>query len=305
MRQISRSEGPPPSLWDGLFRRLRDLGGRAENGSLRETLEELIEDAPEDAPGELAPEQRALLLNALSFGQLRVDDVMVPRTDIVAIPAEASLAEVVDAMRQAERARLVVFRETLDDVLGIVHVKDLLQYWGDGVAFKVEDVVRPVLVVPPSMRIIDLLLEMRDKRMHLAVVVDEFGGTDGLVTIEDIVEELVGELQEGAPRQPSTMLVRQADGTLEADARIRLEDLERDLGQRFVSEEEEEEADTLAGLMVGLADRVPQPGDTVRHPSGLVFEVIDGDPRRIRRVRITGEVEPPRSRGEQDPAGTA
>ena len=235
MKQLAGRESEPPSLWDGLFRRLRDLAGRNEGMGLREALEELIEEAQEEGTGELAPEQRALLLNALSFGQLRVDDVMVPRTEIACVAVEARLTTVVEAMRAGGHTRLVVYRETLDDVLGIVHLKDLLAFWGDGSAFHLEAVVRPVLVVPTSARIIDLLLEMRDARMHLAIVIDEFGGTDGLVTIEDIVEELVGELQTSGASALSDMMKQLPDGSMEADARIALEDLERDLDYRFVT----------------------------------------------------------------------
>jgi magnesium and cobalt transporter len=287
VKQLAGRESEPPSLWDGLFRRLRDLAGRNEGMGLRETLEELIEEGEEEGRDEFTPEQRALLLNALSFGQLRVDDVMVPRTDIACVPVEAGLGEVIATMREGGRTRLVVYRETLDDVVGLVHVKDLLAYWGDGEAFQLETVVRPVLVVPTSMRIIDLLLEMRDSRMHLAVVVDEFGGTDGLVTIEDLVEELVGELQQRTGSALSDMLVR-VPGAIEADARVALDDLERDLDLRFVSDEERNESDTLAGLIVMLVDRVPQVGEVIEHPSGLRFTILDGDTRRIKRVRIEG-----------------
>jgi CBS domain containing-hemolysin-like protein len=267
---------------------LRDLAGRNEGTGLRETLEELIEESEEERAGEFTPEQRALLLNALSFGQLRVDDVMVPRTDISCVPVDASLRDVVAAMRDGRHTRLVVYRETLDDVVGMVHIKDLLDYWGDGEAFHLEAVVRPVLVVPPSMRIIDLLLEMRDGRTHLAVVVDEFGGTDGLVSIEDLVEELVGELQKGAAGPSSELLEKLPGGIVEADGRIALEDLERELDLAFVSEEERNESDTLAGLIVMLVDRVPQPGEQIDHPSGLRFTILDSDTRRIKRVRIEG-----------------
>jgi magnesium and cobalt transporter len=296
VKQIARRESAPssPSLLDGLFRRLRDLAGGGENGGLRETLEELIEDSNEEVgPAAFTPEQRTLLLNALSFGELRVDDVMVPRTEIEAIAAEAGLPDVIKAMRNGKHTRLIVYRETLDDVLGIVHLKDLLDFWGDGESFHLEAVVRPVLVVPPSMRIIDLLLEMRDSKMNLAIVVDEFGGTDGLVTIEDLVEELVGELQERTGHSSnSSRIVLLPGGVADVDARIDLEELERDLGFEFLSDAERDDADTLAGLLVSLVDRVPQAGEVVDHASGLRFEVTDGDPRRVTRVRISGLPEP-------------
>jgi magnesium and cobalt transporter len=288
MRQLTRRE-VEPSMLDSLFRRLRDLAGRGEpdNGGLREALEELIEDAEEAGPEDFSTEQRTLVLNALAFGQLRVDDVMVPRADIEAVPVEATTGEVVAAFRKARHTSLIVYRETLDDVLGIVHMKDLLDFWGDGDAFHLEAIVRQVLVVPPSMRVIDLLLEMRDTRMHMAVVVDEFGGIDGLVTIQDIIEELVGELQTEGDTEGASQLVQLPDGTLEADARIDLDELEHALGVVLLPEEERDEADTLAGLIFSLVDRVPKTGEVVAHPNGLSFEVIDADARRIRRVRIS------------------
>ena len=288
MKQLAGRDSEPPSLWDGLFRRLRDLAGRNEGVGLREALEDLIEEAKDEGSGEFAPEQRALLLNALSFGQLRVDDVMVPRTDIDCVPVEAGLRDVIGGMRRRGHTRLVVYRETLDEVVGMVHIEDLLEYWGDGEAFHLEAVVRQVLVVPTSMRVIDLLLEMRNTRMHLAIVIDEFGGTDGLVTVEDLVEELIGELHVDEASAPSDLLIRLADGAIEADGRITLEDLERDLATEFVSDEERAESDTLAGLIVMLGDRVPQPGEVIEHPSGLRFTILDSDPRRVKRVHIDG-----------------
>lgn len=297
MRQLPRRESEPSSMLEGLFRRLRELAGRSEQeGGLREALEGIIEEIDEEDERRFTEEERAILLNVLSFGELRVDDVMVPRTDICAISVEAGLGEVVSALRNAKHTRLIVYRDTLDDVLGILHVKDILEFWGDGAEFRVEQVVRPVLMVPPSMRVLDLLAEMRSSGMHIAVVVDEFGGTDGLVTIEDLVAEIVGDMadEHGAPSSP--LLLEHADGSVEADGRVDLDDLERLLQVRLLEEDERDEADTVAGLIFALLDRVPGRGEVVRHPAGLVFEVVDADPRRIRRVRIhRGEAAPAES----------
>jgi CBS domain containing-hemolysin-like protein len=291
MKQLSRRE-EDASFFDGLLRRLRELTGLAEqDGDLREALEELIDEAREEGGQRFTAEQRALLLNALSFGELRVGDVMVPRADLKAVPHDASLKEVIAKMREVKHTRLLVYRETLDDVLGIAHIMDLLEFWGDGEAFSLEQVVRPVLVVPPSMRVIDLLIEMRDVSSHLAIVVDEFGGTDGLVTIEDLVEEIVGELREGKERLSASEFLEHPDGTIDVDARMDLEELEDRLGVELLSEDERDEADTLGGLIFSLVDRVPARGEVVDHPSGFSFEVLDVDPRRIKRVRI----HPPRA----------
>ena len=287
MRQLARREEPPPTLLDAFLRRLREITwlGEAGNGSLRETLEDLIEEAEEEAGARFSHEERALVRNALTFGELRVNDVMVPRADIQGIEVGADIASVVATMRQAGRSRLLVYRGTLDDVVGIVHVKDLLPFWGDGEAFSLEGVMRPVLVVPPSMRVIDLLLEMRATRNHVAIVVDEFGGTDGLVTLQDLVEEIVGEMQGERERARQT-LVTNADGTIDAAGRADLDELEERLGVQLLGEDERDEADTLGGLIFTLLDRVPTRGELVKHPSGIEFEVLDADPRRIKRVRI-------------------
>jgi magnesium and cobalt transporter len=288
MRQLARKEQESPGLLDNLVRRIRELAGRGESegGGLRETLEELIEEAEEEEKKRFTEQERELLLNALSFGELRVDDVMVPRADIRGIPVEATLDQVVAALREAGHSRLIVYRGSLDDVLGAVHVKDLLQFWGNGGKLELERITRPVLAVPPSMRVLDLLLEMRGKHNHMAVVVDEFGGTDGLVTLEDLVEEIVGELRDEHEKLTEPQIVENEDGSLDVDARIYLEDLEERLGAALLGEEERDEADTLGGLVFALLDRVPAKGEVVRHPSGFELEVLDADPRRVSRVRI-------------------
>jgi magnesium and cobalt transporter len=225
---------------------------------------------------------------------------MVPRADVRGVEMGAGIAAVVEAMRAAEHSRLLVYRNTLDDVGGIVHIKDLLPFWGDGEAFSLEQVMRPVLVVPPSMRVIDLLLEMRASRNHVAIVVDEFGGTDGLVTLEDLVEEIVGEMQGERERARQPQLVTNADGTIEASGRADLDELEERLGVQLLAEDERDEADTLGGLVFALLDRVPTRGEVVKHPSGIEFEVLDADPRRVKRVRIR-----PVGGGSEEAAATA
>ena len=298
MRQLARRDEPAPSFFDSFLRRLREIAwlGDNENGNLRETLAELIEEAEQDAGTSFSEEEWALVRNALGFGELRVDDVMVPRVDIRGVEVSAPLAEVVRALRESGHSCLLVYRGTLDDAVGVVHIKDLLPYWGDGEAFSLEKVTRPVLVVPPSARVIDLLLEMRKGRNHVAIVVDEFGGTDGLVTLEDLVEEIVGELEDGRDRSPQPGVAVNPDGSIDAAGRTDLEELEERLGVRLLPEDERDEADTLAGLIFDLVDRVPARGEVVQHPSGLAFEILDADPRRIKRVRIR-RPEPPTGEG--------
>jgi len=295
---------PQASLVRALMTRLRLVsGGREADGhTLRETLEELIEeDEGEEGRqrSEFSEEERTLLLNALSFGELQVRDVMVPRSDIKAVEIDSDLAAVVSAMREAMHTRLPVFRRTLDDVVGMVHIKDMLPFWGDGEDFKVERIVRDVLFVPPSMRVLDLLMQMRDTGIHMAVVVDEYGGTDGLATIEDLVEEIIGEIQDEHDKILPPQMVELPGGGFEADARVEVEELEKKLGLELLDEERREYVDTLGGLLFTLLDRVPTRGEVVTHPAGLEFEVLDADPRRIKRLRIL-----PRSESER-PGATA
>ena len=288
MRQLARRE-PEPTFLEGLLRRLRELTiGDVPPGELRSNLDAIIDESERDQGSvALSGEERVLVRNALGFGTLRVDDVMVPRGDISGIEAASPLAEVVRVLGQGGHSRLVVYRTTLDDVLGVVHIKDLLPFWGDGAAFALEKIIRPVLVVPPSMRVVELLAEMRSTRNHVALVVDEFGGIDGLVTMGDLVSEMMGEMRDEHDRDEPVELVAHPDGTFEAAGRTDLEELEERLGVPMLGEDERDEADTLGGLILALADRVPARGEIVRHPSGYLFEVLDADPRRIKRVRIT------------------
>ncbi|NJO38797.1 MAG: HlyC/CorC family transporter [Rhizobiales bacterium] len=279
------------TLIQALRGRLRTLLRRrnGEGHSLRETLEGLIEenegDDQQNTP-EFSEEERAILLNALSFGELQVWDVMVPRSDIKTVDGAATLDEVIAAMRDSTHTRMPVVRDTLDDVAGMVHLKDLLPFWGDGKQFALEAIMRELLFVPPSMRVLDLLMKMRDTGTHMAIVVDEYGGTDGMVTIEDLVEEIVGEIQDEHDKILPPSLTERPDGSLEADGRVEVEDLEKHLGQELLEADRREDVDTLGGLIFTLLDRVPARGEIVPHPSALEFEVLDADPRRVKRVLI-------------------
>ncbi len=268
--------------------------GRRRDGEtrLREILEDLIEQRGGE-PVPASPEERTMLLNLLKCGELRVADVMVPRANIDAVEQSMSLAEVVSAMYKAGHSRLPVFRDTLDDIVGMVHVRDLLRYWDTDEPFALDEIVRRILFVPPSMRVRELLMQMRATRIHMAIVVDEYGGTDGLVTIADLVEEIVGEIQEEIGMEDLPVIVDRPDGLIEADARVSVEDLEARVGTVLLPEEHEENIETLGGLVFSLVGRVPARGELIAHPAGLQFEVIDADPRRIKRLRIHHAPPPP------------
>ncbi len=279
-------DGPRLSLRDILRNWLGGMGHRREGeATLREILEELIDKYPEETVPVTASE-RAMLLNLLNFGEIRVDDVMVPRADVVAVELSTPVGEVVSVVREAGHSRLPVFRGTLDDIAGMVHVRDLLRLWGSNDPSALDEVVRTVLFVPPSMRVRDLLLQMRAARIHMALVVDEYGGTDGLVTIEDLVEEIIGEIHDEHDLDELPLLVEGRGGVIEADARVLVEDLESRVGCSLLPEEHEEHVDTLGGLVFSLAGRVPSRGEMISHPTGVQFEVVDADPRRVKRLRI-------------------
>ena len=266
----------------GIWRRLS--GRRSNEGSISETLSDLAAQHTEDATP-IDPLERALLENTLKLRRMTIEDVMVPRADIVALSAAAPLEEVVAAVGQSRHSRLPVFEKDLDRIVGMIHVKDVLAHIGKPDTPSLKELAREVLFVSPAMLVLDLLLEMRLKRTHMALVVDEFGGIDGLATIEDLVEEIVGDIEDEHDIAEPPQLETRPDGTLVADARATLEDFEAAVGE-VLTDDEREDLDTLGGLVFNLVGRVPSRGELVSHPSGLEFEVLDGDPRRLKRLRV-------------------
>lgn len=293
--QAAGEAASPASPGGSLRNLVRRLFGQRNGGGLRESLEELIQ--KEDA-GDLpsAVDELALLRNILNLHALTAYDVMVPRADIVAVDIDTSLDDLVRTMSTEAHSRIPVYRGTLDDVAGVVHIKDVLATWAQHKSVKLADILREVLFVAPSMPILELLLQMRVSRIHMALVVDEFGGVDGLVTIEDLVEEIVGEIEDEHDEDEAPVMTPRPDGTLDADARVELDAFEEWAGPILTPEEREEDIDTLGGLVAYLAGRVPVKGELIRHSSGVEFEIRDADPRRIRRMRVFNL--PDRARGE-------
>ncbi len=314
--------GEDKSLLARIITRLRNSIGMASDTSLRESLEDVIEQHETEA-GAISPEERSMLLNILDFGELRVDDVMVPRADIIAIEDTAALEQIISVFQQAGHSRLPVYHETLDDPLGMVHIKDLFSWMaaagsarvkkngknGNGKSAHEEtpsidlsridltlplseiSLKREVLYVPPSMPAADLLVKMQASHIHLAIVVDEYGGTDGLVSIEDLVEEIVGEIEDEHDTQDGPLIHPNNDGSYTADARVLIEDLEQLLGVDLTNEHDED-IDTLGGMVFSLAGRIPLRGELIAHECGLEFEVLEVDPRRIGKVRISSTKKP-------------
>jgi CBS domain containing-hemolysin-like protein len=189
-------------------------------------------------------------------------------------------------IKREGHSRLPVYRDSLDDIIGMIHIRDVFVHMDRGPEFRIADILRKPLYVPPSKPVLDLLLEMRQARMHMAIVVDEYGGTDGLVTIEDVVEEIVGEIADEHDEPLAAQVVPRPDGTLDIDARLPVEEFERHLGPILSEEEREAEIETVGGLILALTHRIPARGETIAHPSGVEFRILDADSRRIRKVRV-------------------
>ncbi|WP_245424178.1 hemolysin family protein [Methylovirgula sp. 4M-Z18] len=289
------------------------------HASVRDDIEDALEEHTTSA--DISQQERLMLKNVLSLHDLRVEDVMIPRADIIALPAEISLADALSAFRTAGHSRFPVYGDTLDDPRGMVHIRDFIDFLASkaesGVrrkrrgkaavaeaapeeparrpAFGMLDfsvplssakILRPVLFVPPSMPALDLLVKMQATRTHMALVIDEYGGTDGLVSIEDIVEMIVGDIEDEHDEAETLNVHAAPDGSFVVDARGSLEDVSKAVGTDLTSMADAEEVDTLGGLVTSLAGRVPVRGEIVAAKDGLEFEIVDADPRRLKRIRI-------------------
>ena len=288
-----RGNGASLPRLGGFWQWLRGLFRPSNNEShLRETIEEIIGGIEEtvtveEAAAPISDHERILLSNILKLRHLVANDVKVPRAGIVSVDIKADIKTITAIISRAAHSRLPVYRENLDDVVGMIHIKDVLDYARGLRKFDISKILHKLLIVAPSMRALDLLLEMRQSRVHMALVVDEFGGIDGLITIEDLIEEIVGEIEDEHDALEGPKLVKFPDGSFVADARCTIREFEDQFGPVLSYEEREEDIDTLGGLIFFLADRVPARGELIRHPtSGICFEVIEADPRRVKRLRM-------------------
>ena len=282
-----------------LIERMRSLFG-LNAGSLRDDIEDAIEGG--DTSDVFTDQERAMLRNVLDLHEIRVEDVMVPRADILAVASSDPMGEVLARFRAAGHSRLPVHGDTLDEPKGMVHIRDFVHYMTEPAAnpdvasgtlhidmaqsLEASGVMRPVLFVPPSMQALDLLVRMQATRTHMAIVIDEFGGTDGLVTIEDIVEVIVGDIEDEHDEDESPKIVADADGSYTADARASLEDVLAMVGVPVATHDEAEAVETLGGLVTSLAGHVPAQGEHVIGNARVDFEVLDSDPRRVKSVRL-------------------
>ena len=282
---------PRPLLSDLAARLANAVKGFRRESSIHESLEEMIEESDRETQ-DLSSQERLMLANLLRFGEISIADVMVPRADIVAVEEKTSLAELVALFREAQHSRLPLYRETLDDPLGMVHVKDVLalvETGADGQMLwanvNISKLKRDVLFVPASMPALDLLLRMQTTRIHLALVIDEYGGTDGLVSIEDLVEEIVGDIEDEYDVEEAPEILRQSDGSFIVNARTSLEDFKERAGVDVAFEDVGEDVDTLGGVVVAALGRVPGRGEVVSH-GDFEFEILEADPKRVKRLRI-------------------
>jgi magnesium and cobalt transporter len=273
---------------------LSRLLGRLRNTeqSVRESIAELVQEAGAESAigtaGEavgLDMQERALIANVLRLREITADDVMVPRPDIIAMRNDVTYEQAIDQIRKEGHSRLPVYRDNLDDLLGMVHIKDVFAFTGNAQDFSVEKIIRKPLMVAPQITVLDLLLQMRQTRTHLALVVDEYGGIDGLVTIEDLVETIVGDIADEHDEIEGPMLTERADGALDLNALLPVEEFEARLGPVLSDDERAADIETVGGLVFNLAGRVPTKGEIVPHPSGIEFLVLEADARRIRRLR--------------------
>jgi CBS domain containing-hemolysin-like protein len=290
--RLSTEEDNDGRIWP----RLRKMFfGRDQGPTLREQLEEAIADHEEDNEGETAPDnqgdlsavERTMLRNLLHFSEHRVDDVMVPRGQIVAIADTASFADCVASFAEHGHSRLPVYHETLDNIIGMIHIKDVFAVLAEGKESpeSLEAFIRQPRFVPESMGVLELLDEMRRTRTHLAIIVDEYSGTEGIVTIEDLVEEIVGDIEDEHDDAPEDLLTDLGDGRWDADARAELDDVAQTIDIKLA--EVDEDVDTLGGLAFVIAGRVPEVGEKLLHiASGWRLEIIDADEKRVSKIRL-------------------
>ena len=282
---------PRPLLGEIAARLAQAVRGLRKDSTMRESLEEVIEESERETQ-DLSSQERLMLANLLTFGELSVSDVMVPRADIVAVEEQTPFAEAVALFREAQHSRLPIYRETLDDPLGMVHIKDivaLVEIGADGQLHwpptPLSKLKREVLFVPAAMPALDLLMKMQATRIHMALVVDEYGGTDGLVTIEDLVEEIVGDIDDEHDVDETPEIVARPEGKFDADARVSLEDFRERTGIDLTEMETEEDVDTLGGVVAAALGRVPVRGEIVSY-AGVEFEILEADPRRAKRLSV-------------------
>lgn len=286
---MTYDEKTPSGEEAGLLNRISNIFKGRET-DYREAIEDIISDKDSDTPNA----EHQMLLNVLAINDLRIDDIMVPRADILAIPEDTALEEVLEVFKSSQHSRLPVYRETLDDPTGFVHIKDALALHmdirsGNQTHKSLGDIVRNVLFTPGSVSVRELLLRMQSGNIHMALVVDEYGGTDGIVTIEDLIECVIGKIHDEHDSIDVNMFQEKSTGIYEVDARLELKDLYEHTKLDLANELVDYDVDTIGGFVTALIGRVPQRGEIIEYHKDCEFHIIDADPKKIKRLRIVSQ----------------
>ncbi|MEK9717232.1 MAG: hemolysin family protein [Pelagibacteraceae bacterium] len=255
------------------------------NQNVRESIKDVIDDRSNAKNGfDLSSKEKSILTNILSINQLKASDVMIPRASIISVSHQSNYDELIKIIENESHSRMPVFRKDLDDVLGMVHIKDIIKYAGEKkTKFNIVDVVKEVLFVPPTMPVLNLLLKMQATKLHMALVIDEHGGTDGLITIEDVVEEIVGEIEDEHDKDDNFSFKSIDSNIFEAKADMTLEDFNKQSNLNL----HKEDVDTLGGYVFSIINRVPNKGEIIKSDELFIFEVLDADPRKIKKLKIS------------------
>ena len=260
----------------------------SKNVSLKENLETVLDTAKKDDEN-ISKQERIMLLNVLKMDQIRSTDVMIPRADIGAVEVNDSFEKVLEVFIKESHSRVPVYEKNLDNIIGMIHIKDLVKYQNEG-NFEngfLKKIKREVIEIPPSMPVLDLLMKMQLTRLHMGIVIDEYGCTDGLITIEDVIEEITGEIEDEHDEKNLPMLIKTSSNTVEASARVEIDELQKVTNISFLNAVGNDDIDTLGGLIFAIAGRIPQRGEIIKHDSGTLFEIKDADPMKIKSVKVT------------------
>ena len=264
------------------------LKKNTENNNLKQSIETVLDSDLKDTEG-ISKHERLMLLNILKIDGIRSSDIMIPRADIGAVELNDSFEKVLEVFIKEAHSRVPIYEKNLDNIIGMIHIKDLVNYQNQKKTETnfLQNLKREILEIPPSMPVLDLLLKMQLTRLHMGIVIDEYGCTDGLVTIEDVIEEITGEIEDEHDEKNLPMLIKSSLNTFEASARIEIDELQKVTNVEFLNSHDNDDVDTLGGLIFSITGRVPQRGEIIKHSSGTTFEIKDADPMKIKSVKVT------------------
>jgi CBS domain containing-hemolysin-like protein len=262
------------------------LGNTNDKTNIKEDLETVLDNKSKNTDG-ISKQERIMLMNILKIDEILARDIMIPRAEIIAVEESISFEEVIKIFVDGAHSRIPIYHEQLDNITGMLHIKDLVKFQTENDTKNnfIDGIKKEILHIPPSMPVLDLLIKMQLTRLHMGVVIDEYGGVDGLITIEDVIEEITGEIEDEHDAKDFSMFIKLSSNTFESNARLPIEELEKIVQIKL--SKDEDEADTIGGLVVSIAGRVPQRGEIIKHESGISFTILDADPRRIKTIKIS------------------